>query len=121
MKTLLNCLLLLVSLISFQSSAHAGLLSSFLKLFGKATVDFVTMSKPVARSATRLIDDGDHDHKKGNHLSDNPDDPDDPDDPYEYFLKRQQNVLNQMSLMGQPRPAVPIKTRSTESENTARL
>lgn len=109
MKTL-NCFLL-VLLMSFQASAHAGLLSYLLKWFGEATVDLVKGSKPVARSATRLVKN-DSDHDKGN-VS---------DDPYELLLEKQQNILHQTDLMIQPRPTAPTKTRSTESENTtARL
>lgn len=98
--------LLLVSLMSFQASAHAGLVSALLKWFGETTVDLVKASKPVARSATRLIEDqSDHDHK-GN-VS---------DDPYEFLLKRQQNVLHHTHLMRLTHPTAPTKTQSTESE-----
>ena len=98
MKTFLNCLLL-VLLMSFQPSAHAGLLTVLMRFVGEATVDLVKGSKPVGRSATRLIqNESDH---KGN-VS---------DDPYEYLLERQKNVFNQTNLMRQTRPTAPAKTK----------
>lgn len=56
MKSLNYCLL--ISLMLFQPTAHAGLLSSLVKLLGIPAADIIRGTKPVARSSTRLSKDG---------------------------------------------------------------